>query len=51
MIVKGRGEFQLAIIIETMRREGFELGVGRPEVIYKKAFCLGEFYTVYLLRL
>jgi GTP-binding protein len=36
MIVKGRGEFQLAIIIETMRREGFELGVGRPEVIYKK---------------
>lgn len=36
MIVKGRGEFQLAIIIETMRREGFEIGVGRPEVIYKK---------------
>lgn len=36
MIVKGRGEFQLAIIIETMRREGFELGVGRPEVIFKK---------------
>ncbi len=35
MMVKGRGEFQLAIIIETMRREGFELGVGRPEVIYK----------------
>ncbi len=36
MVVKGRGEFQLAIIIETMRREGFEIGVGRPEVIYKK---------------
>ncbi len=36
MIVKGRGEFQLAIIIETMRREGFELGVGRPEVIYRE---------------
>ena len=34
-LVKGRGEFQLAIIIETMRREGFELCVGRPEVIYK----------------
>ncbi|MCF8070027.1 MAG: translational GTPase TypA [Desulfobacterales bacterium] len=34
-IVKGRGEFQLAIIIETMRREGFELCVGRPEVILK----------------
>ncbi len=35
-IVKGRGEFQLAIIIETMRREGFEFSVGRPEVIFKK---------------
>lgn len=36
-LVKGRGEFQLAILIETMRREGFELGVGRPEVILKKS--------------
>ena len=35
-IVKGRGEFQMAIIIETMRREGFELCVGRPRVIMKK---------------
>lgn len=35
-IVKGRGEFQMAILIETMRREGFELCVGRPEVIYKE---------------
>ncbi len=35
-IVKGRGEFQMAIIIETMRREGFEVCVGRPEVIYKQ---------------
>ena len=34
-IVKGRGEFQMAILIETMRREGFELTVGRPEVIFK----------------
>jgi GTP-binding protein len=34
-IVKGRGEFQLAILIETMRREGFEICVGRPEVIYR----------------
>ncbi len=34
-IVKGRGEFQMAILIETLRREGYELGVGRPEVIYK----------------
>jgi len=35
-IVKGRGEFQLAVIIETMRREGFELCVGRPEIIFKE---------------
>jgi GTP-binding protein len=35
-VVKGRGEFQLAILIETMRREGFELAVGRPEVIFKE---------------
>lgn len=34
-IVKGRGELQLAILIETMRREGFELCVGRPKVIFK----------------
>lgn len=35
-VVKGRGEFQLAILIETMRREGFELTVGRPRVLYKE---------------
>jgi GTP-binding protein len=35
-VVKGRGEFQMAILIETMRREGFELSVGRPEVILKE---------------
>jgi GTP-binding protein len=35
-IVKGRGEFQMAILIETMRREGYELSVGRPRVIYKE---------------
>ncbi len=35
-IVKGRGEFQLAILIETMRREGYEFCVGRPEVILKQ---------------
>lgn len=35
-IVKGRGEFQMAILIETMRREGFEITVGRPHVIMKK---------------
>lgn len=33
-IVKGRGELQMAILVETMRREGFELTVGRPEIIY-----------------
>ncbi len=35
-VVKGRGEFQMAILVETMRREGFELTVGRPEVIMKE---------------
>jgi GTP-binding protein len=35
VLVKGRGEFQLAILIETMRREGYEFCVGRPEVIYR----------------
>ena len=33
--VAGRGELQLAVLIENMRREGFELQVGRPEVITK----------------
>ncbi|MCW5772419.1 MAG: translational GTPase TypA [Rhodospirillaceae bacterium] len=33
--VSGRGELQLAVLIETMRREGFELSVGRPRVIFK----------------
>ncbi len=36
ILVKGRGEFQLAILIETIRREGYEFCVGRPEVIYKR---------------
>ena len=35
ILVKGRGEFQLAILIETMRREGYEFCVGRPKVIYR----------------
>ncbi len=34
--VSGRGELHLAILIETMRREGFELAVSQPEVIYKE---------------
>lgn len=33
--VSGRGELHLSVLIETMRREGFELGVSRPEVIDK----------------
>jgi GTP-binding protein len=35
-IVSGRGELQLAILIETMRREGFELGVSRPRVVLSR---------------
>ncbi len=35
-IVAGRGELHLSILIETMRREGFELAVGRPQVILKE---------------
>jgi len=35
-IVSGRGELQLAILIETMRREGFELAVSRPRVVFQK---------------
>jgi GTP-binding protein len=34
--VSGRGELHLAILIETMRREGYEFQVSRPEVIYKR---------------
>ncbi|HBX66242.1 MAG TPA: translational GTPase TypA, partial [Balneolaceae bacterium] len=34
--VSGRGELQMAILIETMRREGFEFSVSRPEVLFKE---------------
>ena len=34
--VAGRGELQLGVLIETMRREGFELSIGRPRVIFQK---------------
>ena len=34
--VSGRGELQLAVLIETMRREGFELAVSRPRVVMQK---------------
>ena len=34
--VQGRGELQLAILVETMRREGFELTVGKPQVLTRR---------------
>lgn len=34
--VSGRGELHLAVLIETMRREGYELQVGKPKVIFKR---------------
>jgi GTP-binding protein len=42
MEVSGRGELQLAILIETMRREGFELSVSRPRVVLKKDEATGD---------
>jgi GTP-binding protein len=41
-VVSGRGELQLAILIETMRREGFEVGVSRPKVVFKKDEASGD---------
>ena len=41
MEVSGRGELQLAILIETMRREGFELSVSRPRVVFQKDEATG----------
>jgi GTP-binding protein len=35
-VVSGRGELHLSVLIEAMRREGFEMGVGRPQVIEKE---------------
>jgi len=40
--VSGRGELQLAILIENMRREGFELTVSRPKVVYKSDEASGQ---------
>ena len=34
--VQGRGELQLAVLVETMRREGFELTVGKPAVLFRE---------------
>ncbi len=42
MEVAGRGELQLGILIETMRREGFELSVSRPKVLLHKDEATGE---------
>jgi GTP-binding protein len=42
MEVAGRGELQLGILIETMRREGFELSVSRPRVVLKQDEVTGE---------
>lgn len=36
-LVQGRGEFQMVILIETMRREGYEFCIGRPHVIFRQA--------------
>ncbi len=41
-IVSGRGELHLGILIETMRREGYEFEVSRPEVIYHEDPATGE---------
>ncbi len=41
-VVSGRGELQLAILIETMRREGFEVGVSRPRVVFQTDPETGE---------
>ncbi|HNQ31326.1 MAG TPA: translational GTPase TypA, partial [Candidatus Woesebacteria bacterium] len=35
-VVSGRGELHLAVLIETMRREGFEMQISKPQVIYKE---------------
>jgi len=40
--VAGRGELQLAVLIETMRREGYELSIGRPRVIFKTDPATGQ---------
>jgi GTP-binding protein len=42
MEVAGRGELQLGILIETMRREGFELSVSRPKVLFRRDAATGE---------
>jgi GTP-binding protein len=40
--VAGRGELQLAVLVETMRREGYELSIGRPRVIFRTDSATGQ---------
>src|SRR3546814_14125099 len=40
--VAGRGELQLAVLIETMRREGYELSVSRPRVLFRSDPVTGQ---------
>jgi GTP-binding protein len=40
--VAGRGELQLGVLIETMRREGFELSISRPRVLYRTDPATGQ---------
>jgi GTP-binding protein len=40
--VSGRGELQLGVLIETMRREGFELSISRPRVLFKTDLASGQ---------
>ena len=44
-VVSGRGELQLAILIETMRREGFEVGVLRPKVLFRRSDEDDQFWS------
>jgi GTP-binding protein len=40
--IAGRGELQLGVLIETLRREGFELSISRPRVVYQTDLATGE---------
>jgi GTP-binding protein len=40
--VAGRGELQLAVLVETMRREGYEISIGRPRVIFRTDPATGQ---------
>lgn len=41
-VVSGRGELQLGVLIETMRREGFELSISRPRVLFREDETTGQ---------